>query len=54
MDRITSSLMSDFAKDYDIEAEDESVKFEHFCNYIFLSKEYRHTFSLDDTNQPKR
>src|SRR5258707_1256526 len=47
MDRITKSLMKEFAADWGLDTEEDFL-FEHFCNYVILSREYRQTFALED------
>lgn len=48
MDRITRSLLDTFSSQYDIDGLEESKRFEHFSNYILISKLNRSSFDLDD------
>ena len=48
MDKITSSLLSTFAKQNELEKKEESTQFEHFVNYSITSKNFRGSFGLDD------
>jgi hypothetical protein len=48
MDKITNSLINTFVKQFEIDALDLSKKFEHFCNFSIITKNYRGTFELGD------
>ncbi len=48
MDKITKSLLDTFSVQNEIKKSDESVQFEHFCNYSIVSKLNRSSFELDD------
>lgn len=48
MDRITSSLLSEFASEYGLIGFSEPEQFEHFVNFIILSREYSESFDLSD------
>ena len=47
MDKITNSLLKTFSAQNEIEKYQESVRFEHFCNYSITSKLFRGSFELD-------
>lgn len=47
MDRITSSLIREFANDFDYESLEPSTLFEYFSNYIILTKEFSSDVDLD-------
>ena len=48
MDKITESLLSEFAKQHNLETLDESKKFEHFIAYIVVKSEHPETFDTHD------
>ena len=48
MDRITESLMSNFAKENEIEALPEEKRFEHFSAFSVIRRHYSRLFSTDD------
>ena len=49
MDRITTSLLKDFADNHGLDfTRDETGTFEHFANYSVLFAELSDTFELED------
>lgn len=48
MDKITNSLINSFVEQFEINRLDLSVKFEHFCNFSIVTKNYRGVFELGD------
>lgn len=50
MDKITNSLLEAFSKQNEINNLQESVRFEHFCNYSIISKLNRSSFDLDEVH----
>lgn len=48
MDKITKSLLDTFSNQNEIEALNESIRFEHFSNFSIISKLFRGSFELDD------
>lgn len=50
MDRITKSYLNEFVHKNNIEEQDESVLFEHFCNYTLLDNFTSERFELEDAN----
>lgn len=53
MDRITNTLVAEFAAEQQLAAEDLSVQFEHFVNVAVVSSEYDDTFAPDDVHVGK-
>jgi len=48
MDRITRSLLESFVLEHELDALDQSKQFEHFINYVIVSKLHRNSFELED------
>ena len=50
MDKIIESFVEDFKSDFNYKESDKSKVFEHFINYILVSKIYPDRASLDKVN----
>jgi hypothetical protein len=48
MDRITESLLSEFAQSFDIEDLAEAKRFEHFATYVTVRRQHNETFETMD------
>ncbi|HTV55513.1 MAG TPA: AIPR family protein [Terriglobia bacterium] len=48
MDKITESLLTEFSKEQQLEALDESKRFEHLVSFLVVRGEHSETFSTDD------
>lgn len=50
MDRITRSLLDSFSENNETKNYKESKQFEYFVNFSVISKNYRNSFNLEDTD----
>lgn len=48
VDRITTSLLNEFAAEYDLGKSDDSKKFEHFAAHLCVSRSFSDTFATGD------
>jgi len=48
MDRISESLLTEFSAEHDIAQLPEDKRFEHFCSYITVRRQYAETFDTED------
>lgn len=48
MDRISESLLNEFSNEHDIAELPEDKRFEHFCSYITVRRQYGETFDTED------
>lgn len=48
MDRVTTGLLSTWLSNHGAKIEDESTQFEHFVNFIILSRQHDQQFTVDD------
>lgn len=48
MDRVTTGLLSTWLANHGANIEDESTQFEHFVNFIILSRQHDQQFTVDD------
>jgi len=48
MDRITTSLLSEFCSENDLESQPEHRQFEHFACYLAVNRNYTETFDTAD------
>lgn len=46
--KIVSSLVADFLEDFGIKEKDETVQFEHFCNYCMFTLNYPDAYSTEN------
>ncbi len=53
MDRITETLVAEFAVEYDLTNEPAADQFEHFANLAVVASEYHDSFSPDDVHVGK-
>ena len=44
MDMITEGLLTEFSKEFQIEALQEDKRFEHLCGFIVVKRHYSETF----------
>lgn len=50
MDRITSNLLKEFVDEYGLGGLSESEQFEHFVNFVIVSREYSESFDPSDVH----
>jgi hypothetical protein len=48
MDRVTTGLLSTWLVNHGAKIQDESTQFEHFVNFIVLSRQHDQQFTVDD------
>jgi hypothetical protein len=48
MDRISESLLKEFSKENNVAGLPEDERFEHFCSFITVKRQYSETFDTED------